>query len=87
MGRKIRAGGSGGCVCFFSGRWLFRFILGFILPLVRHVFSERERVLILLDQRTYYGSDFHAIFTQSGSIFRHFSMVPSTYILDSSDLA
>ena len=24
-----------------------------------------------------------AIFTQSGNIFRHFSMVPSTYILDS----
>ena len=38
-----------------------------------------------VDQRAY-GSDFHAIFTQSGSIFRHFSMVPSTYILDSSDL-
>ena len=50
------------------------------------VFSLRDVrktiVLIRLVARSAFqlGSDFHAIFTHSGSIFRHFSMVPSTYI-------
>ena len=41
MSWKVRVGG-GQSVCCFSGRW--RWLFGFILPLVRHVFFWRWKV-------------------------------------------